>query len=46
MQTNMFSDASGRTESELFHYLFLIRIKNNSQRSVFVIFGTGNVPLL
>ena len=42
----MFSDASRRIESELFHFLFPIRIKDNSQRPVFVIFGAGNVPLL
>ena len=38
----MFSDASKRIESELFQFLFPIRI---SQRSVFLIFGAGNVPL-
>ena len=42
----MFSDASRRTESELFHFLLPVRIKDNSQRSVFLIFGAGNVPLL
>ena len=42
----MFSDASRRIESELFHFLFPIWIKDNSQRSVFLIFGAGNVPLL
>ena len=42
----MFSDVSRRIESELFHFLFPIRIEDNNQRSVFLIFGTGNVPLL
>ena len=42
----MFSDAYRRIESELFHFLFPNRIKDNSQRSVFLIFGAGNVPLL
>ena len=42
----MFSYASRRIESELFHFLFPIRIKDSSQRSVFLIFGTGNVKLL
>ena len=42
----MFSDASRQIESELFHFLFPIQIKDNSQRSVFLIFGTGSAPLL
>ena len=44
--SNVFSDASRRIESELFHFLFPIRIKDNRQRPVFVIIGAGNVPLL
>ena len=39
----MFSYASGRIESELFHFLFPVRIKNSSQRSVFLIFGTSKM---
>ena len=40
----MFSDASRQIESELFHFLFPIQIKDNSQRSVFFVVGAGNVP--
>ena len=39
----MFSDASRSIESELFHFLFPIWIIDNNQRSVFLIFGSGNI---
>ena len=42
----MFSNASRRIESELFQFLFPIQIKDDSQRSAFLIFSAGNVPLL
>ena len=32
--------------SELIYFLFSIRIQDNNQRSVFLIFGAGNVPFL
>ena len=38
----MFPDATKKIESELFHFLFPIRIKDNSQHLVFLMFGSGN----